>query len=72
VSDRALACVRSGRAELRDAFVHSATGVVELVTVSTRPGRRPEFRESLRLCRDLTDEELPEAGVRFEPQARCA
>jgi hypothetical protein len=72
VTERALACVRSGQADLRDAFAHSSTGAVELVTVSTRPGRRPEFHESLRLCRDLTDEELPEAGIRFGRPARCA
>ena len=72
VTERALACVRSGRAELRDAIAHSATGVVEQVTVSTRPGRRPEFHESLRLCRDLAQEELPQAGIRFGLPARCA
>jgi hypothetical protein len=72
VSDRALACVRSGQAELRDAFTHSSTGAVDLVTVSTRPGRRPEIHESLRLCCELTDDELPKAGIRFRPAARCA
>jgi hypothetical protein len=72
VSERALACVRSGQAELRDAFAHSSTGAVDLVTVSTRPGRRPEFHESLRLCCELTDDELPKAGIRFRPSVRCA
>ena len=60
------------QAELRDAFAHSATGAVDLVTVSTRPGRRPEFQQSLRLCCELTDDELPKAGIRFRPPARCA
>ena len=72
VTERALACVCSGQAELRDAFAHSATGAVELVTVATRPGRRPEFHESVRLCQDLTDDELPGAGIRFQRPARCA
>jgi hypothetical protein len=72
VSERALACVCSGQADLRDAFVHSATGAVDLVTVSTRPGRQPQFQESLRLCCDLTEDELPKAGFRFRQPARCA
>jgi hypothetical protein len=72
VSERALACVESGRAELRDVFAHSATGAVEKVTVSPRAARRPEFHRSLRLCTELTDEELPQPGVRLGLPARCA
>ena len=48
VTERALACVQSGRAELR------------------------EFEESVRLCAELTDEELPQAGIRVGVSARCA
>jgi hypothetical protein len=72
VTERALACVQSGRAELRDVFAHSATGAVEKITVSTKSARRPKFHESLRLCTELTNEELPEPGVRLGLPARCA
>jgi hypothetical protein len=72
VTERALACVQSGRAELRDAFAHSATGAVERITISTRSGHRPEFEESVRLCAELTDEELPQPGIRIGVAARCA
>jgi hypothetical protein len=72
VSERALACVQSGRAELRDVFAHSATGAVDRITVSARSGRRPKFQESLRLCAELTDEELPQPGIRLGLPARCA
>jgi hypothetical protein len=70
VTDRALDCVAAGRAEIRDAFAHSATGFVELVTVGD--GRRGVVRETLRLCGELTDDDLPEPGIRLVPAARCA
>jgi hypothetical protein len=59
ITERALACVRTGRADLRAVFAHTATGTVEIVTVS------PDGRctESLRLCHDLGDAELPPIGI---------
>ena len=70
VTDRALDCVAAGRAEVRDAFAHSATGFVDLVTVGD--GRDDVVRQTLRLCGELTDEELPEPGLRLVRPARCA
>jgi hypothetical protein len=59
ITERALACVRTGRADLRAAFAHTATGTVEILTVS------PDGRctESLRLCHDLADADLPPIGI---------
>jgi hypothetical protein len=58
ISERALACVRTGRAELRAAFVHTATGTVDIVTIEPDG----HCTESLRLCEELGDGELPPAG----------
>ena len=69
VTDRALECVRSGRAELRDVVAHSSTGRVERVTLGGCAG---ESVESVRLCGDLTDDDLPRPGLRLHPRARCA
>ncbi len=54
ITERALACVRSGRADLRAAFAHTATGTVDILTV------QPDghWTEVLKLCRDLTDDDL--------------
>ncbi len=68
ISERALECVRSGRAELRAVFAHSATGMVERLTV--RQGA--VCQESLVPCAQLTDDVLPRPGVRLCWQARCA
>jgi hypothetical protein len=70
VTDRALDCVAAGRAEIRDAFAHSATGFVEQVTVAG--ARRGVVRGTLRLCGELTDDDLPERGIRLVRTARCA
>jgi hypothetical protein len=67
ISERALACVVSGRAELRSAFAHSLTGMVERLTVQSSV-----CRESVVPCAQLGDEDLPPAGVRLGWQARCA
>jgi hypothetical protein len=68
ITERALECVTSGRAELRAVFAHSSTGMVERVTVSGSGG----CHESLVPCAELNDEVLPPAGVRLCWQARCA
>jgi hypothetical protein len=70
VTDRALDCVAAGRADVRDAFAHSATGFVERVTIGT--GRAGVLQETLRLCSELTDDELPRPGIRLASPARCA
>jgi hypothetical protein len=54
-SDRAISCVRSGRARPADLFRHSATGFVELITAHA-DGRTSE---SIRLCADLDESDLP-------------
>ncbi len=68
ISERALACVSSGRAELRAVFAHSLTGMAERLTVSGAAVRE----ESLVPCAELTDEVLPRPGLRLGWQARCA
>ncbi|MGH9127052.1 MAG: hypothetical protein ACRDZ8_20370 [Acidimicrobiales bacterium] len=67
ISQRALDCVASGRAELRAAFSHSLTGMVERFTV-----RAGAVGESMIPCADLRDEDLPRAGARVAPLVRCA
>jgi hypothetical protein len=54
-SDQAIACVRLGRAQPADFFRHSSTGSVEVVTVDAS-GR---VSESVRLCTELADSDLP-------------
>lgn len=68
ISERALACVVSGRAELRSAFVHSLTGMVERLTVQSSS----VCQDSVVPCAQLSDQELPPAGVRLGWHARCA
>ena len=68
ISTRALECVTSGRAELRAVFTHSATGMVERLTV--RAGT--VLGESILPCSELPDDVLPRPGVRLGWQARCA
>jgi hypothetical protein len=53
-SDKAISCVRSGRARPGDLFRHSATGSVQVITAHA-DGRTSE---SVRLCADLDDAEL--------------
>ena len=68
ISDRALACVTSGRAELRAVFAHSLTGMVERFSAQGASAGDG----SIIPCAELTDEVLPEPGVRLNWQARCA
>jgi hypothetical protein len=58
VSQRALECTLSGRADLRDVFLHTATGTVDVVT-ATDDG---EITESVLLCDSLGDDVLPSPG----------
>jgi hypothetical protein len=58
ISERALACVRTGRAEVRDAFTHTATGGVDILTL----GPDGHCTESFKMCAELRDEDLPPAG----------
>jgi hypothetical protein len=64
ISERALQCVASGRAELRAVFAHSSTGMVERWTMWGEESTVP--------CAELTDEVLPRPGVRLSWQSRCA
>ncbi|MDQ6613208.1 MAG: hypothetical protein M3083_00185 [Actinomycetota bacterium] len=68
ISERALDCVVSGRAELRAVFAHSATGMVERLTVRGAA----VCEESLIPCAELNDDLLPRPGLRLAWQARCA
>jgi hypothetical protein len=54
-SDLAIGCLRSGRAQPADLFRHSRTGTVEIITIGV-DGR---MVESVRLCTELVDDELP-------------
>jgi hypothetical protein len=65
VTDRALNCVASNRADIRDVLTHSATGLVERLTIHGSV----VCQESLMLCRELTDNELPQPGLRLGPAA---
>ncbi len=58
LSDRALECALSGRADLRDVFRHTCTGTVDLVTAS----EDGHVTDSVQLCRVLDDDVLPSAG----------
>ena len=58
VSDRALECTLSGQADLRDVFLHTVTGTVDLVT-ATDDG---QITESVQLCDSLSDDVLPSPG----------
>ncbi len=53
-SELAITCVRTGRALPADGFRHSGTGTVHEVTVGADGG----ISESLRLCAEMTDDEL--------------
>lgn len=68
ITERALECVASGRAELRAVFAHSSTGMVERLTVRGSA----VCEESLIPCSELDDAVLPRPGVRLCWQARCA
>jgi len=68
ISDLALECVSTGRAELRSVFAHSLTGTIGRLT--QRNGAA--WTESTITCAELRDEDLPEAGVRLAWRARCA
>ena len=61
ISPVALSCVLAGRAELRDVFRHTPTGFVETFTVD-RSGRASQ---SVRLCAELSEDDLPVAGRRL-------
>jgi hypothetical protein len=58
VSERALECTLNGRADLRDVFLHTVTGTVDVVT-ATDEG---EITESVQLCDSLGDDLLPGPG----------
>jgi hypothetical protein len=60
ITERALDCVVAGRAELRDALTHTATGAVDIVTVDSDGN----CTESAKLCRDFDHEDLPAPGDR--------
>lgn len=68
ITERALECVASGRAELRSVFAHSATGMVEQLTVK---GARV-CHDELLACSELSDDDLPVAGLRIQEPACCA
>jgi hypothetical protein len=68
VSPQALDSVVSGRVELRDAFRHTTTGLVERITVRDSV----VHDDSLLLCRELSEDELPRPGVRLCSPAPCA
>ena len=68
ISELALRCVASGRAELRSAFAHSLTGMVERFTVEGGA----VCGESMIPCAELRDEDLPRPGARLGWEARCA
>jgi hypothetical protein len=59
ISERALACVASGQAELRAVFAHSSTGMVERLTVQGDL----VCEETMVPCAELTDDDLPRPGV---------
>jgi hypothetical protein len=58
LSDRALECTLNGRADLRDVFMHTATGTVDLVTATDDGG----VIDSVQLCDSLTEDMLPSPG----------
>jgi hypothetical protein len=60
ISERALGCVLTGRAEFRDAIAHTTTGTVDVVTI----GADGSCDELWKFCRELDDEELPARGDR--------
>jgi hypothetical protein len=68
ITERALHYVLVGLAQLRDAVAHSATGAVDIVTV-TADG---QWFESSRLCRELGNEDLPPIGARVRPPGECS
>jgi hypothetical protein len=61
ISRRALRCVLTGRADLRDALRHTPTGYVDVLTID-QWGR---VVESQQLCGDLSDDALPAGGERL-------
>jgi hypothetical protein len=65
VSPRALSEVAAGRAAVRDALRHSATGTVELVTLE-RGHARPD---SCLLCCDIPSSLLPPGDSHLAPAA---
>ncbi|MDP9072995.1 MAG: hypothetical protein M3N98_02270 [Actinomycetota bacterium] len=68
VSELTLHRVASGEADLRDVFTRTATGLVERIVVRDSV----VCDESLLLCRELADDELPRPGVRLCCPGRAA
>jgi len=68
VDPQVLSRIASGEAELRDAFAHTTTGLVERITVRDSV----VCDESLLLYRELSEDELPRPGVRLCCPARAA
>jgi len=60
-SPRALECVRSGRAQIRDALRHSSDGTVVMVTVE----RAVMVDDHVLLCAELPDDLLPAGDWRL-------
>src|ERR1700737_3233876 len=61
ITERALDCVVTGRADLRDVVAHTATGAVDLVTIAS-DGRCIEYRK---MSQELSDDDLPAIGRRL-------
>jgi hypothetical protein len=61
ITERALDCVLTGRAELRDVVAHTATGAVDVVTIDV-DGR---CNESRKMSQELSDADLPPVGRRL-------
>jgi hypothetical protein len=61
-SPRAIQCVMSGKADVRDAIRHSANGTAEVITLD---GSEP-VEDQVLLCGDLPEQYLPAAGWRVE------
>jgi hypothetical protein len=61
ITERALDCVLTGRAELRDVVSHTATGAVEVITV----GLDGRCVESRKMSQELCDADLPPVGRRL-------
>jgi hypothetical protein len=66
-SSRAIECVVSGHADIRDGFRHSANGTAEVVTLDSDSTQLVE--DQVMLCGDLPEEYLPAPGWRVDTTA---
>jgi hypothetical protein len=61
ITERALACVVAGKADIRDVIAHTSTGEVDVIAVEA-DGRCVDFRK---MSHEVCEDDLPASGRRL-------